>query len=67
MSITRWESESNIVPNEGYFTTLKERNSKLCNIDLPIVRQDFKTYSYSKLIEMQHSVVFNGFEYGWKA
>ncbi|MBS7294307.1 MAG: hypothetical protein KIG96_02810 [Treponema sp.] len=52
MSITRWESESNIVPNEGYFTTLKERNSKLCNIDLPIVRKDFKTYSYSKLIEM---------------
>lgn len=60
-------AKSNTVPDEGYFTTLKERNSKLCNIDLPIVRQDFKTYSYSKLIEMQHSVVFNGFEYGWKA
>ncbi len=60
-------AKSNIVPDQGYFTALKERNSKLCNMDLPIVHQDFKTYSYSRLIEMQHSAVFNGFEYGWKA
>ena len=60
-------AKSNVVPDQGYFTALKERNSKLCNMDLPIVRQDFKTYSYSRLIEMQHSAVFNGFEYGWKA
>ena len=60
-------AKSNVVPDEGYFTALKERNSKLCNMDSQIVRQDFKTYSYSRLIEMQHSAVFNGFEYGWKA
>ena len=52
---------------EELATELKERNSKLSNMDLPIVHQDFKTYSYSRLIEMQHSAVFNGFEYGWKA
>jgi hypothetical protein len=60
-------AKSNVVPDQGYFTALKERNSKLCNLDNQIVRQDFKTYSYSRLIEMQHSAVFNGFDYGWKA
>ena len=60
-------AKSNVVPDQGYFTALKERNSKLCNLDSQIVRHDFKTYSYSRLIEMQHSAVFNGFEYGWKA
>lgn len=60
-------AKSNIVPDQKYFTELKERNSKLCNMDSQIVHQDFKTYTYSRLIEMQHFAVFNGFEYGWKA
>ena len=41
-------AKSNIVPDQGYFTALKERNSKLCNFDSQIVRSDFKTYSYSR-------------------
>ena len=60
-------SKSNILPEQDYFTALKERNAKLCNMNSSIVKQDFKTYSYSKLIEMQQSAIFNGFEYGWKA
>lgn len=59
-------SKSNVIPHDGYFTKLKDRNTKLCNMDSPIVKRDFKTYSYSRLIEMQHSAMFNGFEYGWK-
>ena len=60
-------AKSNVIPDQGYFTALKERNTKLCNMDSPLVKIDFKTYSYSRLVEMQHSAVFNGFEYGWKA
>ncbi len=60
-------SKSNILPEQDYFAALKERNAKLCNMNSSIVKQDFKTYSYSKLIEMHHSAIFNGFEYGWKA
>lgn len=60
-------AKSNTIPNEIYFSALKERNARLCNIDSPIVKNDFKSYSYSRLIEMQHSAIFNGFEYGWKA
>ncbi len=59
-------SKSNKLPDQHYFENIKERNSKLCNMDLEIVHQDFKTYSYSRLIEMQHSAIFNGFEAGWK-
>ena len=59
-------SKSNILPEQDYFAALKERNAKLCNMNSSIVKQDFKTYSYSKLIEMHHSAIFNGFEYGWK-
>lgn len=60
-------SKSNILPEQDYFAALKERNAKLSNMNSSIVKQDFKTYSYSKLIEMHHSAIFNGFEYGWKA
>jgi hypothetical protein len=60
-------SKSNILPEQDYFAALKERNAKLCNMNSSIVKQDFTTYSYSKLIEMHHSAIFNGFEYGWKA
>lgn len=59
-------SKSNILPDESYFEIIKERNSRLVNVDKPIVRQDFKSYSYFKLKEMLHSAVFNGFESGWK-
>lgn len=60
-------SKSNILPDRQYFAEIKERNNKLSNIDLPIVKHDFKTYSYFKLEEMWHSAVFNGFEDGWRA
>ena len=60
-------SKSNILPDRQYFVKIKERNSKLCNMDLPIVKHDFKNYSYFKLEEMWHSAVFNGFEEGWRA
>ena len=59
-------SKSNKLPDQQYFQNIKERNSRLCNMDLEIVHNDFKTYSYSRLIEMQHSAIFNGFEAGWK-
>ena len=59
-------SKSNILPDKGYFSAIKERNSRLCNMELPIVMQDFKSYSYFKLEEMWHSAVFNGFESGWR-
>ena len=59
-------AKSNILPDRQYFKFIKERNSKLCNVDLPIIKQDFKSYSYFKLEEMWHSAVFNGFEDGWK-
>ena len=59
-------SKSNKLPDQHFFESIKERNSRLCNMDLEIVQQDFKTYSYSRLIEMQHSAIFNGFETGWK-
>lgn len=59
-------SKSNKIPDQFYFENLKNRNSRLCNMDLEIVHLDFKTYSYSRLIEMQHSAIFNGFEAGWK-
>ena len=35
-------------------------------MELPIVKQDFKSYSHFKLEEMWHSAVFNGFESGWR-
>lgn len=60
-------SKSNFIPSYEYFEEIKERNSKLCNFDSPVVKQDFKSYSYFKLEEMFHSAVFNGFEYGWKS
>lgn len=60
-------AKSNILPARSYFSAIKERNARLCNVDLPIVRQDFKSYSYFKLEEMWHSAVFNGFEEGWSA
>lgn len=60
-------SKSNILPDRQYFTEIKERNRKLCNVDLPIVKHDFKSYSYFKLEEMWHSAIFNGFEDGWRA
>lgn len=59
-------SKSNILPDKQYFEVIKERNSKLVNVDKPIVQRDFKTYSYFRLEEMWHSAVFNGFESGWK-
>ena len=59
-------SKSNILPDRQYFTEIKERNRKLCNVDLPIVKHDFKSYSYFKLEEMWHSAIFNGFEDGWR-
>lgn len=59
-------SKSNILPDKIYFEPIKLRNSKLVNVDKPIVKQNFKSYSYSKLEEMYHSAVFNGFESGWK-
>ena len=31
-----------------------------------IVQEDFETYSYSRLKEMQRSAIFNGYEYGRK-
>ena len=45
-------SKSNILPDESYFEIIKERNSRLVNVDKPIVKQDFKNYSYFKLKEM---------------
>lgn len=59
-------SKSNILPDNLYFNVLKERNNRLSNMESQIVQEDFKTYSYSKLKEMQHSAIFNGFEHGWK-
>ena len=35
-------------------------------MDLRLIHDDFKLYSYSKLQEMYKSAVFNGFQYGWK-
>lgn len=58
-------SKNNILPAKRYFETIKVRNSKLVNVDKPIVRKDFKSYSYFKLEEMWHSAVFNGFDDGW--
>lgn len=59
-------SKSNILPDKKYFEVIKLRNSKIVNIDKPIVHEDFKTYSYFRLEEMWHSAVFNGFKNGWK-
>lgn len=59
-------SKSNILPDKIYFENIKVRNSRIVNIDNPIVKRDFKNYSYFKLEEMYHSAVFNGFEVGWK-
>lgn len=58
--------KSNILPDKQYFQTIKDRNTKLVNVDHPIVQRDFKNYSYFRLEEMWHSAVFNGFECGWK-
>ncbi len=60
-------SKSNILPDREYFTKIRERNERLSNFEVPIVKQDFKSYSYIKLEEMWHSAVFNGFEMGWRA
>ena len=60
-------SKSNMLPARQYFADIKERNRRLCNVDLPIVKQDFKSYSYFKLEEMLHSAVFNGFAGNWRA
>lgn len=60
-------SKSNIIPAPKYFDFIKERNTKLCNVDSLIVQQDFKNYSYFKLEEMWHSAVYNGFHDNWCA
>ena len=44
----------------------KKIRMRLQNIDLRLVREDFKSYSQAKLQEMYKSAVFNGFQYGWK-
>lgn len=45
---------------------MKRRNLSLLNLDLPLVREDFKSYTHSKLEAMYRSALFNGFQSGWK-
>lgn len=43
---------------------MKRRNLSLLNLDLPLVREDFKDYNHSKLEAMYRSALFNGFQSG---
>ena len=59
-------AKSNTLPAESYLADMKRRNLSLLNLDLPLVREDFKDYSHSKLEAMYRSALFNGFQSGWK-
>lgn len=58
--------KSNRLTTQKFLQILNTRNQKLCNVNLPIVKEDFKTYSYSKLALMYNNAIFNGFEFNWK-
>lgn len=59
-------AKSNTLPAESYLAEIKRRNLSLLNLDLPLVREDFKSYSHTKLEAMYRSAIFNGFQSGWK-
>lgn len=58
-------NKSNILPKEKYLSLIKIRNEKLCNYDNKLVKTDFKTYTFSKLTQMYHSAIYNGFKSEW--
>ena len=59
-------AKRDILPAENYIEDIKRRNLRLQNIELKLVREDFRSYSHAKLHEMYKSAVFNGFQSGWK-
>ena len=59
-------AKSNSLPVESYIEDIKERNSKLLNMDSNLVHEDFKSYSHEKLQEMYKSAIFNGFQHDWR-
>ena len=59
-------AKRDILPAENYIEDIKERNARLRNMDLKLVREDFRTYSHERLREIYKSAVFNGFQSGWR-
>ena len=59
-------AKSNTLPAETYLTDIKQRNLSLLNMDIPLVKEDFKSYSHAKLEAMYRSALFNGFQANWK-
>lgn len=59
-------SKSNILPAADFVALMRKRNDRLSNFQSPLVSSDFKNYSHSRLTEMYHSAVFNGFDAGWQ-
>ena len=58
--------KSSNLPDETYIDDIIRRNSYLQNVDLKLIRDDFKSYSHSRLHQMYKSAIFNGFQFGWK-
>ena len=58
-------AKSNTLPAETYLADIKQRNRSLLHLDLPLVKEDFKSYSHTKLEQMYRSAIFNGFQSGW--
>lgn len=59
-------AKSNTLPAESYLADMKQRNRSLLNMDLPLVKEDFKSYTHAKLEQMYRSALFNGFQSDWK-
>lgn len=59
-------AKSNTLPAETYLADIKQRNLSLLNMDIPLVKEDFKSYSHAKLEAMYRSALFNGFQANWK-
>ncbi len=51
---------------QGFLTSIRIRNEKLCRMNTPFVQKEFKTYTYSKLALMYQNAIFNGFSSGWQ-
>lgn len=58
--------KSNRLTTQHFLQSINLRNQKLCNVDLPVVKEDFKTYTYSKLALMYSNAIFNGFTPDWQ-
>ena len=57
--------KSDRLASQNFLDELHSRNERLARMDKSLVREDFKSYTFSKLALMYQNAAFNGFECGW--